>query len=69
MSKQEHLMRAWLQAPHRWQQLWDACQQGAGRYTRGVFVVHGKKAQPPRLKTQGQLIADILKSEPIGYLS
>jgi hypothetical protein len=62
-------MRAWLQAPERWKQLWDACQQGEGRYTRGVFVVRGKGATPPRHKTQGQLIAEILKSEPMGYLS
>ncbi len=69
MAKQEDLMRAWVQYPERWQQLWDTCEQGGGRYTRGVFVIKGKAEKPPRPKTQGQIIAEILKSEPMGYLS
>ena len=69
MSKPEEIMRAWVQFPERWKQLWDACQRGEGRYTRGVFVLNGKSAKPPRRKTQGQIIAELLKSEPMGYLS
>ena len=69
MSKQEQIMRAWVQFPERWQQLWDACERGEGRYTRGVFVIRGKGAERPRQKTQGQIIAEMLKSEPMGYLS
>ena len=69
MAKQEEIMRAWVQCPERWKQLWDACEEGQGRYTRGVFVVNGKGAKPPRKKTQGQVIAEMLKSEPMGYLS
>ena len=71
-SKQDELMRAWVNSPERWQQLWDACEKGGGRYTRGVFVLNGKRSappEPPRRKTQGQLIAEMLKSEPMGYLS
>ncbi len=69
MAKQEELMRAWVQFPERWKQLWDACEQGEGRYTRGVFVLSGKNASRPCQKTQGQIIAEMLKSEPMGYLS
>ena len=69
MSNQDQIMRAWVQFPERWQQLWDACERGEGRYTRGVFVMSGKTGKPPRKKTQGQLIAEMLKSEPMGYLS
>jgi hypothetical protein len=69
MSKQDHIMRAWVQFPERWQRLWDACERGEGRYTRGVFVVNGKGTSQPRRKTQGQIIAEMLKSEPMGYLS
>lgn len=69
MSKQEEIMRAWVNFPERWQQLWDACERGEGRYTRGVFVVNGKSTRPPWRKTQGQIIAELLKSEPMGYLS
>ena len=69
MSKQEQIMRAWVQFPARWKQLWDTCERGEGRYTRGVFVINGKGAKPPRRKTQGQIIAEMLKSEPMGYLS
>jgi len=68
-SKQDELMRAWVKSPERWQQLWDACEKGEGRYTRGVFVMHGKRSVSPPCKTQGQLIAEMLKSEPMGYLS
>jgi len=69
MSKQDDLMRAWVQSPERWKQLWDACEAGQGRYTRGVFVVNGKGAKPPERKTEGQIIAEMLKGEPMGYLS
>jgi hypothetical protein len=69
MSKQDDLMRAWVRYPERWQQLWDMCEQGGGRYTHGVFVVKGKAEKPPPQKTQGQIIAEMLKSEPMGYLS
>jgi hypothetical protein len=69
MSNQDQIMRAWVQFPERWQQLWDACERGEGRYTRGVFVMSGKTDKPPQKKTQGQLIAEMLKSEPMGYLS
>lgn len=69
MAKQDDLMRAWVRYPERWQQLWNVCEQGEGRYTRGVFVVKGKAEKPPRQKTPGQIIADMLKSEPMGYLS
>jgi hypothetical protein len=69
MSRQDDIMRAWVNFPERWQQLWTACEKGGGRYTRGVFVINGKRSEPPRKKTQGQIIADMLKSEPMGYLS
>ena len=68
-SKQDELMRAWVKSPERWQQLWDACEKGEGRYTHGVFVFSGKRSTPLVKKTQGQLIAEMLKSEPMGYLS
>ncbi|MGE0684780.1 MAG: hypothetical protein AB7P69_28205 [Candidatus Binatia bacterium] len=68
-SKQDELMRAWVKSPERWQQLWDACEKGEGRYTRGVFVLNGRRSAPLQRKTQGQLIAEMLKSEPMGYLS
>ena len=69
MAKPDDIMRAWVQFPERWQQLWDACERGEGRYTRGVFVVNGKGTKPLHQKTQGQIIAELLKSEPMGYLS
>jgi hypothetical protein len=69
MSKQDDLMRAWVRYPERWQQLWNVCEQGGGRYTRGVFVVNGKTEKPQRQKTPGQIIAEMLKSEPMGYVS
>jgi len=69
MSKQDEIMHAWVQFPERWQQLWNVCQQGEGRYTRGVFVINGKAVKPLRQKTQGQIIAELLKGEPMGYLS
>lgn len=69
MSKQDDLMRAWVRYPERWQQLWNVCEQGGGRYTRGVFIVKGKSEKSPRQKTPGQIIAEMLKSEPMGYLS
>ncbi len=72
-AKQDDLMRAWVDFPHRWKSLWDTCEQGHGRYTRGVFVLNGKRtppsAPPPPKKTRGQIIADLLRSEPMGYLS
>ena len=72
-AKQDDIMRAWVRFPERWQLLWDICQQGKGRYTRGVFVLNGKSTSPssppPPKKTQGQIIAEMLKSEPMGYLS
>ena len=69
MTNQEQIMRAWVRFPERWKQLWDACQQGEGRYTRGVFVVRGKGSSRPNRKTQQQIIVELLKSEPMGYLS
>jgi hypothetical protein len=69
MSKQDDLMRAWVRYPERWQHLWNVCEQGGGRYTRGVFVVNGKAEKPQQPKTPGQIIADMLKSKPMGYLS
>jgi hypothetical protein len=69
MARQDDILRAWVNFPERWQRLWMVCEQGGGRYTRGVFVLNGKRAEPPRRKTQGQLIAELLKSEPMGYLS
>ena len=73
-AKQDDIMRAWVEFPERWKSLWDTCQQGNGRYTRGVFVLKGKStplpSSPPSLKkTQGQIIAEMLRSEPMGYLS
>lgn len=72
-AKQDDIMRAWVEFPERWKLLWDTCQQGKGRYTRGVFVLNGKStppsSPPPLMKTQGQIIAEMLKSEPMGYLS
>ncbi|HXG17950.1 MAG TPA: hypothetical protein VNN62_02595 [Methylomirabilota bacterium] len=65
---QDAILRAWVKAPERWQQLWDVCEKGAGRYTHGLFVLYGRRPAPPK-KTQGQLIADLLRSEPMGYLS
>ena len=70
-AKQDDIMRAWVAFPERWKSLWDTCQQGKGRYTRGVFVLNGKSTPPsssPK-KTQGQIIAEMLRSEPMGYLS
>ena len=67
--KQDEIMHAWVSHPERWQQLWTACEKGGGRYTRGVFVLNGKRSGPPPKKTQGQIIAEMLKSEPMGYLS
>ena len=69
MSKQDDLMRTWVKYPERWQQLWDLCERGGGRYTHGVFVVKGKGEKAIAQKTQGQIIAEMLKSEPMGYLS
>lgn len=69
MAKQDDLMRAWVNFPERWQQLWSMCERGEGRYTRGVFVVSGKGTRPLRQKTQGQIIAELLRNEPMGYLS
>ncbi len=72
-AKQDDIMRAWVEFPERWKSLWDTCQQGKGRYTRGVFVLNGKStppsSPPPLRKTHGQIIAEMLKSEPMGYLS
>jgi hypothetical protein len=68
-AKQDELMHAWINSPERWRQLWDACEKGGGRYTRGLFVMNGKRSEPLRQKTQGQMIAEMLKSEPMGYLS
>lgn len=72
-AKQDDLMRAWVGFPERWRSLWETCEQGQGRYTRGVFVLNGKRTlpplPPPPKKTQGQIIAEMLKSEPMGYLS
>jgi hypothetical protein len=72
-AKQDDIMRAWVAFPERWKSLWDTCQQGKGRYTRGVFVLNDKSTSPlllpPLKKTQGQIIAEMLKSEPMGYLS
>ena len=70
--KQDDIMRVWVDFPERWKSLWDTCQQGNGRYTRGVFVLNGKgtsPSAPPPKKTRGQIIADMLRSEPMGYLS
>ena len=69
MTSQEQIMRAWVRFPERWKQLWNVCERGEGRYTHGVFVVNGKGAKQPRQKTPGQIIAELLKSEPMGYLS
>ncbi|MGE0822533.1 MAG: hypothetical protein AB7G75_25160 [Candidatus Binatia bacterium] len=69
MSKQEQLMRTWVRYPERWQRLWNMCERGKGRYTHGVFLMYGKRSEPPCQKTQGQIIAEMLKSEPMGYLS
>jgi hypothetical protein len=66
--KQDAILRAWVKAPERWQQLWDACEKGGGRYTHGMFVLNGKRPESLK-KTQGQLIAEMLKNEPMGYLS
>ena len=72
-AKQDDIMRAWVEFPERWKSLWDTCEQGKGRYTRGVFVLNGKNTSPssppPLKKTQGQIIDEMLKSEPMGYLS
>jgi hypothetical protein len=72
-ARQDDIMRAWVKFPERWKSLWDACEQGNGRYTRGLFVLNGKSTRPsippPPKKTQGQIIAEMLKSEPMGYLS
>lgn len=68
-AKQDDIMRAWVEFPERWRQLWNTCEQGKGRYTRGVFVLNGKSTPPPPRKTQGQIIAEMLRNEPMGYLS
>ena len=69
MSNNDQILRAWVRFPERWQQLWDTCERGGGRYTRGLFLLHGKKATTPVKKTQQQMIVDLLKNEPMGYLS
>lgn len=69
MSKQEQIMHAWMQFPERGQQLWEACQRGEGRYTRGLFVLKGKDRKPTAPKMIGDMIVQMLKGEPMGYLS
>ncbi|MGH7961672.1 MAG: hypothetical protein ACRERD_07560 [Candidatus Binatia bacterium] len=69
MVKQEQIPQAWMKAPERWRHLRDVCQRGEGRYTRGLFIFNGRDRKLPAPKTIGDLIVQMLKSEPMGYLS
>lgn len=72
MTNRDKILRRWVRAPERWQELWNVCQHGGGQYKRGLFVLNGHPrpaeiSGPP--KTRGQIIVELLKNEPMGYLS
>ena len=72
MTNHDKILRRWVRAPERWQELWKACQHGGGQYRRGLFVLHGhtrpaQQSEPRR--TREQIIVELLKNEPMGYLS
>jgi len=69
VPKQEQIPQAWVKAPERWRRLQDACRRGEGRYSRGLFVLKGKDRIPAAPKMIGDLIVQMLKNEPMGYLS
>ena len=69
MASQERILKRWVGYPERWQQLWETCQHGGGRYKRGLFVLDGKGNKQSRPKTQQQGTIELLKSAPTGYLS
>lgn len=69
MTNQEKILRQWVRSPERWQRLWDTCQHGGGKYKRGLFVLDGKGQNQTRPKTRQQVIVELLKNEPMGYLS
>ena len=69
MANQERILKRWVRYPERWQQLWETCQQGGGRYKRGLFVLDGKGNKQSRPNTQQPVIVELLKSAPMGYLS
>ena len=69
MANQEKILRQWVRSPERWQRLWDTCQHGGGKYKRGLFVLEGKGQNRTPAKTRQQVIVELLKNEPMGYLS
>ena len=69
MTNQEKILRQWVRSPERWQRLWDTCQHGGGTYKRGLFVLDGKGQNHTPSKTRQQVIVELLKNEPMGYLS
>ena len=69
MTSQNNIVRQWVRSPERWQRLWEVCQHGGGKYKRGLFVLDGKGPQRPPLKTRQQAIVELLRNEPMGYLS
>ncbi len=69
MANQENILRQWVRSPERWQRLWDTCQHGGGTYKRGLFVLDGKGQNQTPPKTRQQVIVELLKNEPMGYLS
>ena len=72
MTNHDRILRRWVRAPERWQELWEACQHGGGQYKRGLFVLQGQPRPAERFgppKTRGQIIVELLKNEPMGYLS
>ena len=72
MTNHDKILRRWVRAPDRWQELWNACRHGGGQYKRGLFVLQGQPRPAERFKppkTRGQVIVELLKNEPMGYLS
>lgn len=72
MTNHDKILRRWVRAPDRWQELWKACQHGGGQYKRGLFVLQGQPRPAERSglpRTRGQIIVELLKNEPMGYLS
>jgi len=66
MASQERILKRWVHSPERWQQLWETCQHGGGRYKRGLFVLDGKGNKQSRSKTKQQVMIELLKNAPAG---
>ena len=69
MTNQEKILKQWVRSPERWQGLWETCQRGGGKYKRGLFVLDGKGQKSAQSKSRQQVIVELLKNEPMGYLS